>query len=54
MSTKKRGFASMSQSMKEEIARKGGEARKKAIGKEGYSKMGQKGGRKAKKSTENE
>lgn len=43
MSMKNRGFASMSQNKKEEIARKGGEARKKSIGKEGYSQMGKKG-----------
>jgi hypothetical protein len=44
MSTKDRGFASMDQKTKEEIAHKGGEARKKELGPEGYSEMGKKGG----------
>ncbi len=53
MSIKNRGFGSMSQNKKEEIARKGGEARKKSIGKEGYSNMGKKGS-KSKKATKND
>jgi general stress protein YciG len=51
MSVKERGFASMDPKKREAISRKGGEARKKSIGAEGYSKMGKSGGRqKSKKS----
>ncbi|OJW50239.1 MAG: hypothetical protein BGO67_02620 [Alphaproteobacteria bacterium 41-28] len=42
---KNKGFASMPHDKVEEIARKGGQARAKELDQEGYSEMGQKGGR---------
>lgn len=44
MSDKNRGFSSMDKKKREEIAQKGGEARKREIGPEGYSEIGKKGG----------
>lgn len=43
-STAKRGFASMDRKRVQEIARKGGEARKQQLGPKGYAEMGHKGG----------
>jgi general stress protein YciG len=40
----KRGFASMPEEKVKDIAHKGGEARARELGPEGYSEMGKKGG----------
>lgn len=44
MTTQARGFAAMNKDQVHAIAKKGGEARKKQLGPDGYAELGHKGG----------
>lgn len=54
MSNADKSFASMDQDKVREIAKKGGEARKKQLGPEGYAELGHKGGEARKEHTSSE